>query len=125
MRFGLCILVFIQSVCSAQTEMRGSSAETELRGLEWEDDGYHQLPLKLSYFKPVSNLPVSVSLKKYCPRVINQAGVNMGVAWEAVWYARTILQAAGDDWQDQAMVTKNAFSPGFNYRMCFTGDGCD
>jgi len=105
--------------------MRGSSAPTELRGLEWEDDGYDHLPLKLSYFKPVSNLPVSFSLKKYCPRVINQANVNMGVAWEAVWYARTILQAANEGWQDQATVTKNAFSPGFNYKKCFTGNGCD
>ncbi len=125
MRFGLGILVFFSFVCSAQTEMRGSSAPAELRGLEWEDDEYHQLPLKLSYFKPSSNLPGSVSLKKYCPRVVNQANVNMGVAWETVWYARTILQAAGSGWQDLATVTKNAFSPGFNYRKCFAGHGCD
>src|SRR5882672_10283413 len=99
MRLGFFVLIFCSSFCFGQTD---------LRGLEWEDDYYNQLPLKLSYFKTGEEGPSSYSLKNYCPRVINQSSTNTGPAWAAVWYARTILEAGTTGLLDHGLITRNA-----------------
>jgi hypothetical protein len=99
--------------------------QTDLRGLEFEDDEYNSLPLKPSYFTPQSAIqPTSYSLKKYCPRVITQHNANTGVAWATVWYARTMLEAIANGWKEPAKITQNAFSPIYNYKQIVKGDGC-
>ncbi|MEK6783630.1 MAG: C1 family peptidase, partial [Bacteroidota bacterium] len=95
------------------------------RGLEFEDEVYNSLPLKPSYFNPQSNpLPASYSLKKYCPRVVTQHNSNTGVAWAAVWYARTMLEAIANGWNETIMITQNAFSPIYNYKQINKGADC-
>lgn len=99
--------------------------QTDLRGLEFEDDVYNSLPLKPSYFNPQSIVhPPSYSLKKYVPRVVTQHNSNTGVAWAAVWYGRTMLEAIANGWKETLMITQNAYSPVYNYKQIAKGDGC-
>lgn len=112
----LSLLLFSSTVCIGQTD---------LRGLEFEDDAYNSLPLKPSYFSPQS-LPIrsSYSLKKYCPRVVTQHSSNTGVAWAAVWYARTMLEAIANGWKETLVITQNGYSPLYNYKQIAKGDDC-
>ena len=112
----IILLLFISSVGFCQTD---------LRGLEFEDDQYNSLPLKPSYFNSQSVVqPTSYSLKKYCPRVVTQHTSNTGVAWATVWYARTMLEAIANGWKEPTKITQNAFSPIYNYKQIVKGDGC-
>ena len=117
MRFRVLILLLsIGSVCLGQTA---------LRGLEFEDDVYNSLPLKPSYFNPPSTfLPSSYSLKKYCPRVATQHSSNTGVAWAAIWYARTMLEAIANGWKETRMITQKGFSPVYNYKQIVKENTC-
>ena len=117
MRFRfLVFLICIGPACFSQSD---------LRGLEFEDDVYNSLPLKPSYFNPPSTpLLASYSLKKYCPRVITQHNSNTAVAWAAVWYARTMLEAIANGWKETLLITQNGFSPVYNYKQIATSDGC-
>ncbi len=100
-------------------------AQTELRGLEFEDDEYNSLPLKPSYFTPqVTSFPASHSLKNYCPRVITQHSSNTAVAWASVWYGRTMLEAIASKWKESQMITQNAFSPLYNYKQIASSNDC-
>lgn len=101
-------------------------AQDNLRGLEWEDEFYNNLPLKISYFRPRSSAPTTYSIKQYCPRPANQSSSNTSVAWAAVWYGRTMLDAIRNGWKDNALITRQAFSPLFNYRLASSDTaGCD
>ena len=117
MRFKVLIfLLSIGSVCLGQTA---------LRGLEFEDDVYNSLPLKPSYFNPQSTFLLSAySLKKYCPRVATQHSSNTGVAWAAVWYARTMLEAIANGWKEPRIITQNSFSPVYNYKQIVKDNTC-
>lgn len=102
-----------------------AQSQSNLRGLEWEDEFYNQLPLKASYFKYALPPPSYYSLKQFCPRVVNQANSNTGVAWAAVWYARTMLDAIKNNWRDQKLITTKAFGPLYNYQKVIAEEGCD
>lgn len=122
--FGICFycsevrnsLLFLSILFLLSHESRGQ-VQYGLQGLVWEDDRYNQEPLKINYSVPVSNLPVSISLKPYCPRVVNQAGTNTAVSWAAVWYARTILESVACDRKDVKANTLEAFNNFFNNRL--------
>ena len=89
--------------------------QQELRGLLWEDDRYHAMPIKLNVDLPPS--PPSVSLKSYCPRVVNQGGTNTAVSWATVWYARTMLESVACERKDIHVSTYEAFNNFFNNRL--------
>lgn len=117
MRFSVLVLLLLMGSVGF--------AQTEFRGLEFEDDAYNSLPLKPSYFTPQSTaFPASYSLKKYCPRVITQHNSNTGVAWAAVWYGRTMLEAIASGWSDSQIITQHAFSPIYNYKKSGKGNEC-
>ena len=99
--------------------------QSDLRGLEFEDDVYNSLPLKPSYFNPQSAAqPTTYSLKKYVPRVATQHTANTGVAWAAVWYGRTMLEAIANGWKETVMITQNAYSPIYNYKQIVKKNDC-
>ncbi len=95
----------------------GAQKQSELKGLTWEDDRYHSLPIKINYSKLSTDLPSSFSLKMYCPKVVNQGGTNTAVSWAAVWYARTMLEGAACDRKDVNANTEESFNNFFNNRL--------
>jgi Domain of unknown function (DUF4384)/Papain family cysteine protease len=92
------------------------------RGLVWEDDRYNLLPVR--YGTTVS-LPPSKSLKAYYPKVVNQPRADYtGVAWSAVWNARTAAEAIACSQRDPQRVLQLAFAPAYNYGLIRTTPDC-
>ena len=115
----LCLYFVL--VCSSLS----SFGQHNLKGLEWEDDFYANLPLKISYFKHGKLPPSTYSIKAQCPRVATQSSFNTSVAWASVWFGRTILDAFQKGWKDNALITSQAYSPAFNYRLVNSESGCE
>ncbi len=116
MKYLFALLFLGQGVLLAQPKM----------GLVWEDERYAKLPLKSSYGRRTQGLAAVITMRNYCPRVINQSFANTAVAWSAVWYGRTILEAQDCGWQDVATVTDNAFAPMFSHhRITKKASSCE
>jgi len=85
-------------------------------GLVFNDDNYKTAAIKPHLNSDTySDLPVSVSLKKYCPKPGNQLQLNTSPSWATSWSAKTILEAQKNLWTDYDTITHNTFSPAFNY----------
>lgn len=58
----------------------------------------------------------AASLKKYCP-VPRSQDYGTCAAFACAYSARTILEAQYQQWTDKTLITQNAFSPGFIYKI--------
>lgn len=93
------------------------------RGLIWEDNRYNLLPV--TYSSAVV-LPPSKNLKAYYPRVVSQPrGELTGVAWAAVWNARTAAEAIACNQTSPAEILKFTFAPAYNYGLIRKGTECN
>ncbi|GAB4395643.1 MAG: hypothetical protein OHK0053_05240 [Microscillaceae bacterium] len=87
-------------------------------GLRLDDEGYSEIPLKATLIsRDYTELPRQVSLKAYCPTPGNQGVYSTCVGWATAYAARTIMEAQRKQWNDPAMITQNAFSGAFIYKL--------
>ena len=87
-------------------------------GLLLNDSAYAQIPQKPDLLtRNYEILPESYSLQPYCPEVKNQGRYGTCTGWATTYAARTITEAAANNWQDPFLITREAFSPLFVYTL--------
>ncbi len=107
------ITLFIALVFVALPAIRAQST-----GLLISDERYNTLPL-LPIYSGVkyTEVPVKVSLKKYCPVPGDQRQTGACVGWAVGYGALTIQRAIGSNTTDQALITQQANSAAFLYNQ--------
>ena len=93
-------------------------------GLILEDETYNTLPAVPMSFATNSfyEAPSVVSLKKYCPKVVNQGEIGSCVGWSSGYAAFTMMRAKEENWTDIDQITKNAYSALYIYNQVKIGD---
>lgn len=90
------------------------------------DVNYENLPIKArlttANYRAVGS---DASLVKYAPTPKSQGQYGTCTAWAAGFCARTILEAQRQGWTNQSTIDKNAFSPGFIYRVTSPKTSCN
>jgi hypothetical protein len=87
-------------------------------GLLVSDDQYRKIPLLPSYSGvKYTEVPVKVSLKKYCPVAGDQGQSGACVGWAAGYGALTIQRAISGACTDPALITQQANSSAFVYNQ--------
>ncbi len=93
-------------------------AQKYFTGLIFDDESYNNSSsIVIQSRRSFEDLPDSASLKPYCPKPGNQIQLNTSVAWATAWGARTILEAKRNNWKSIDTITRNAFSPIFQYQL--------
>lgn len=70
-----------------------------------------------------SDLPSSVSLKKFAPTPGNQGSDGTCSGWSTAYAGRTILESIDKNWS-QSQIDSNAFSPSYIYNQIRKAKGC-
>lgn len=87
-------------------------------GLSFDDPQYNgiqgQATLIRGDFTP---LPLSATLKQFCPKPLSQRMENTSPGWATAYGARTILEARRRNITDPKEIRSISFSPVFNYFM--------
>lgn len=93
-------------------------------GLVLEDDTYNTLSAVPMSFATNSfyESPSAISLKKYCPKVVNQGEIGSCVGWSSGYAAFTIMRAKEEGWTDIDQITENAYSALYIYNQVKIGD---
>ncbi len=105
--FTLLILLIVHHLANGQLYSTG---------LVFNDDNYNKANIKANINpNDFSNLPHAVSLKRYCPKPGNQLQLNTSPSWASSWSAKTILEAQRYNWSDRTYITKQTYSPAYNY----------
>jgi hypothetical protein len=93
-------------------------------GLILEDETYNTLSAVPMSFatNSFSEMPNIVSLKKYCPKVVNQGEIGSCVGWSSGYAAFTIMRAKKENWTDIDQITENAYSALYIYNQVKIGD---
>ena len=95
-----------------------SSLRAQPTGLLISDTRYQALPLLPTYSGvKYTEVPVRVSLKKYCPVPGDQRQTGACVGWSVGYGALTIQRAIGSKLTDQALITQQANSAAFLYNQ--------
>ncbi len=106
----------VLTACSSKNRNRKKSASLQKRGLNFNDKAYQKIPKKAFLTRGLyDNLPNSVTLQSFCPKV-DQQEASTCVGWSTAYYARTILFAKEHQFSNPSQITENAFAPGFTYR---------
>jgi hypothetical protein len=114
----ICLAVFVLVLTGYTSEQQPSFN----RGLVWENNRYNLLPV---VYPSVSALPPAKSLKQFYPRVVIESRQDvMGVAWGAIWNARTAAEAIACNQTNPADILKFAFAPAYNYALVRKGSDC-
>ena len=115
-RIGLAILALVLTSYTSEQQ------PTFNRGLVWENNRYNLLPI---VYPSSSVLPSAKSLKQYYPRVVIESRLDvMGVAWAAMWNARTAAEAIACNQTNATDILKFAFAPAYNYALVRKGGDC-
>lgn len=93
-------------------------------GLILEDEVYNTLPTVPMSFAVNEDAKIiqKVSLKKYCPKVVNQGAIGSCVGWSSGYAAFTIMKAKEEGWTDIEQITKEAYSALYIYNQVKIGD---
>lgn len=87
-------------------------------GLLVSDEQYQKIPLLPTYSGvKYTEVPVKVSLKKYCPVPGDQRNTGACVGWAVGYGAFTIQRAILSQTTDQALITQQANSAAFLYNQ--------
>lgn len=110
----LCLSMLSASVLEAQIGT----------GLVLEDEAYNSsLQVPQAFASGVDDeLPSKVSMKEYCPKVVNQGQIGSCVGWSSGYGAFTIMRAKEEGWTDVDKITANAFSALYIYNQVKLGD---
>jgi hypothetical protein len=93
-------------------------ASAQTPGLLTSDERYRNIPLLPTYSGVKYNeIPVKVSLKKYCPVPGNQGQSGACVGWAVGYGALSIQRAILSNMTDQARITQEANSAAFLYNQ--------
>lgn len=86
-------------------------------GLIFDDKAYEQVKSvpKFTSFS-YTNLPTSMSLEEFCPKVQSQGQFGTCTAWATAYYARTIIEAQGRKLKPSE-IHEVVFSPSFIYEQ--------
>jgi len=95
-------------------------------GLNLDDETYYQVPYAESFLENLTQtkLAPAVSLKKYAPVPQDQGAYNNCVGWATAYAARSIMEAKKYNCSDPRLIKRNAFSPGFIYKLIAPGNSC-
>ncbi|MCX6191169.1 MAG: DUF4384 domain-containing protein [Flavobacteriia bacterium] len=101
-------------------------AQTYYTGIpEGRDTLYDQVDkkaiLKESNYRDVGS---RFSIKEYAPIPGDQGQYGTCAAWATTYCARTILESVAFEEKDKEKITKNAYSPGFVYRLASSNANC-
>ncbi len=121
MRKGLYIIVFtLNLVCILPTLAQQST------GLLSSKERYSRVPQMEVTGEKFNNLPLKVSLKKYCPVVGDQRTIGACVGWSTGYGAMTILMAQKLGLSKKEDITERAFSAAFIYNQIkVKSDNCN
>jgi hypothetical protein len=111
-KFNLLILViFLFNLSNAQ--------QNAGKGLQFNDVAYSKIPMKAPLVRSLygSGLPSDASIKKWAPYPKSQGSYGTCTGWATTYAARTIIEAQKNNWTDKTIITNNAFSPGFVYKL--------
>ncbi len=102
----LLLLLFLQNNSIAQFKLGDATTENDFKKI---------LKSAERATRDFTDLPSSVSLKKYAPVVGNQGQYGTCVAWSTSYAGRTISYAIQKNITNQEAINKFAFSPGYIY----------
>ncbi|MEM6800894.1 MAG: C1 family peptidase [Bacteroidota bacterium] len=96
------------------------------QGLEFDDKAYYEQALDYDILRgsKQSKLPPSVSLKAYAPTPKDQGSYNNCVAWASAYAARGIMEAYKRKVTNKEIIQRNAFAPGFIYKLIAPTNSC-
>lgn len=96
------------------------------QGLHLDDESYYQQALDYDILRGAkqSKLPSSVSLKAYAPTPQDQGSYNNCVAWASAYAARGIMEAYKRKVTNKEIIQRNAFAPGFIYKLIAPNNSC-
>ena len=87
-------------------------------GMQAAPEKYDEVPVLPIYSgRKYNELPLKVSLRKYCPVPGDQKGAATCVGWAVGYGAMTIMRAIQEGKTDQASITKEANSAAFIYNQ--------
>ncbi len=90
----------------------------QVTGLIYADERYKAIPVLPSYSGTKYNeIPIKVSLRKYCPVPGDQKQIGSCVGWAVGFGAYTIMQAQSQSLTDAAIITQKAHSAAFIYNQ--------
>jgi Papain family cysteine protease len=100
-------------------------AQTQQTGLRLSPERYKKVPLMEVTGAKFNDLPLRVSLKKYCPVVGDQKAIGACVGWTTGYGAMTMLLAQKMGLTNKADITERALSAAFIYNQVKTqSDDC-
>ena len=104
----LLLAIFLSINCVAQKHTKG---------MDFDDESYLRIPQKAKLTRGLEIVPSSGSLKAYAPTPANQGYHGSCTSWAVAYCGRTILEAVKNNWTDVSVITKNAYSAPFLFRM--------
>ena len=87
------------------------------KGMDFDDESYSAIPKKAKLTRGLEVVPASVSLKAFAPTPVNQGNHGSCTSWAVAYCGRTILDAINNNWKESNIITKNAYSAPFLFRM--------
>jgi hypothetical protein len=117
--------IIIRTLCFAvllSFGLHGLAQAQFATGLDFDDNGYQQVPKKATLTRALTTPPPKASIKQYAPYPKNQEQTGTCVAWSGAYCGRTIIEAIKNNWTDRNFITKNAFSPAFLFRLLEPND---
>jgi uncharacterized protein YvpB len=90
--------------------------------MEFDDEEYSQVPKKARLTRGLAIVPSKGSIKQYAPIPQSQGAYGTCTAWAAAYCGRTIMEAIRHNWTDKKVITKNAYSPAFMFRLLKPAD---
>lgn len=87
------------------------------KGMDFDDQSYTEVPKKAKLTRGLEVSPAAISLKAFAPVPVNQGGYGTCTSWAVAYCGRTIMEAISHNWKDRSLITKNAYSAPFLFRM--------
>jgi hypothetical protein len=101
-------------VLSVITPLLGYAQNKYPLGLAFSDFEYNKIAKRYFSVRGTRSLPQAYSLKKYCPKPLNQLNFNTSAGWAVSYAALTMIKAEQNGLTGME-ITKNSSSPIFPY----------
>ncbi|WP_250630084.1 C1 family peptidase [Rhodoflexus caldus] len=100
------------------------AAQERIAGCLYDPAKADSVPMAVELVRGNYIVPVTASLKKYCPTPQDQANTGTCTAWATAYAARTILMVQRRNISNATLVNQTAFSPSFIYNQIRRDQGC-
>ncbi|MDO3641901.1 C1 family peptidase [Mucilaginibacter sp. L3T2-6] len=98
-------------------------AQPHSRGMDFDDNGYEQVPKKAKLTRALDVLPSKASIKQFAPYPKTQDRYGTCSAWASAYCGRTMVDAIKYNWTNRDSITQHAYSPAFLFRLLRPNDG--